>query len=213
MQPDNHLCYLPPWRRDLLDTEHAGTPALLTDRYEITLSLDELVDNDANGLRELVDLLVAAEHGALHDDGDYSTPRGVLAAQELTPLESLGRDGIRFDVAGVWVEADDACNTCSGLGVWNSTTEESPTELVNLGNCPECYPPTYTNCLRLPASDTDATSIVSIGVYGRIDMIQFDTRSATSTDLICENLRAEQAAEVHKALGEAIARLPRTVAL
>jgi len=30
------------------------------------------------------------------------------------------------------------CNTCGGTGDWESTTEESPTELVYLGDCPDC---------------------------------------------------------------------------
>lgn len=203
----NHLCYLPPWRRDLLDQKHATVEK--RDRYDIVLSLDELIDNDANGLRELVDLLVSAELGPTAADG-YSLPRGVLAAQELTPLESLGPVGIRFDVAGVWVDADDACTTCSGSGVWNSTTEESPTELVNLGQCPDCYPPKYTNVLRQSKPEPSDAGI-TIGVYGRIGKIQYDEWNGG--DGVCRNLSPAEAAEVHKALGEAIARLPRTVAL
>ena len=33
---------------------------------------------------------------------------------------------------------DDACNTCGGTGKWESTTEDSPTALVDLGPCPDC---------------------------------------------------------------------------
>ena len=30
------------------------------------------------------------------------------------------------------------CNTCGGTGEWETTTEESPDELVSLGPCPDC---------------------------------------------------------------------------
>ena len=30
------------------------------------------------------------------------------------------------------------CLTCDGTGKWESTTEDSPTELVDLGECPDC---------------------------------------------------------------------------
>ena len=33
---------------------------------------------------------------------------------------------------------DDACNTCGGTGKWESTTEDSPAALVDLGPCPDC---------------------------------------------------------------------------
>lgn len=32
----------------------------------------------------------------------------------------------------------EPCNTCGGTGKWQSTTEDSPTELVDLGDCPDC---------------------------------------------------------------------------
>ena len=32
------------------------------------------------------------------------------------------------------------CETCGNTGVWQSTTEDSPTELVDLGSCPDCIP-------------------------------------------------------------------------
>ena len=31
------------------------------------------------------------------------------------------------------------CNTCDDTGVWHSTTEEHPTELQHLGDCPDCW--------------------------------------------------------------------------
>jgi hypothetical protein len=32
----------------------------------------------------------------------------------------------------------EPCNTCGNTGRWQSTTEDSPTELVDLGPCPDC---------------------------------------------------------------------------
>lgn len=32
----------------------------------------------------------------------------------------------------------DPCNTCGGTGRWQTTTEESPTQMVDLGPCQEC---------------------------------------------------------------------------
>lgn len=32
----------------------------------------------------------------------------------------------------------EQCNTCGDTGRWLSTTEDSPTELVDLGPCPDC---------------------------------------------------------------------------
>jgi len=37
-------------------------------------------------------------------------------------------------------EWSEGCNTCGGTGQWESTTEENPTVLLDLGPCPECYP-------------------------------------------------------------------------
>ena len=33
---------------------------------------------------------------------------------------------------------EEQCNTCGGTGRWESTTEDSPTTLVDLGPCPDC---------------------------------------------------------------------------
>ena len=33
----------------------------------------------------------------------------------------------------------EECNTCGGTGEWETTTEDSPDELVSLGPCPDCY--------------------------------------------------------------------------
>jgi hypothetical protein len=35
---------------------------------------------------------------------------------------------------------DEECNTCGGTGRWESTLEDAPTTLVDLGPCPECTP-------------------------------------------------------------------------
>ena len=32
----------------------------------------------------------------------------------------------------------EECNTCGGTGEWETTTEDSPDELVSLGPCPDC---------------------------------------------------------------------------
>jgi hypothetical protein len=32
----------------------------------------------------------------------------------------------------------DECETCGNTGKWETTLEDSPTELVNLGSCPDC---------------------------------------------------------------------------
>ena len=32
----------------------------------------------------------------------------------------------------------EQCNTCGGTGRWLTTTEDSPTELIDLGHCPDC---------------------------------------------------------------------------
>ena len=32
----------------------------------------------------------------------------------------------------------EPCNTCGGTGVWESTLEDAPTILVDLGPCPDC---------------------------------------------------------------------------
>lgn len=42
-------------------------------------------------------------------------------------------DGIYLRL-NVW----GSCNTCAGDGEWESTTEDSPDELVSLGRCPDC---------------------------------------------------------------------------
>jgi hypothetical protein len=34
---------------------------------------------------------------------------------------------------------DPDCNTCGGTGRWESTTEDAPTTLVDLGQCPDCW--------------------------------------------------------------------------
>ena len=33
---------------------------------------------------------------------------------------------------------EEVCNTCGGTSEWETTTEESPDELVSLGPCPDC---------------------------------------------------------------------------
>lgn len=45
------------------------------------------------------------------------------------------RDVVHF---GYEVYEIETCNTCDGTGQWESTTEDSPTTLINLGACPEC---------------------------------------------------------------------------
>lgn len=40
---------------------------------------------------------------------------------------------------------DEECNTCGDTGRWMSTTEDSPTELVDLGPCPDCMSDDPTN--------------------------------------------------------------------
>jgi hypothetical protein len=50
------------------------------------------------------------------------------------------------DILGTWINETVAswtemlveCNTCGGTGEWETTTEESPDELVSLGPCPDC---------------------------------------------------------------------------
>lgn len=38
-----------------------------------------------------------------------------------------------------WILDDISnCNTCGGTGRWESTFEEAPTVLVDLGPCPDC---------------------------------------------------------------------------
>ena len=34
--------------------------------------------------------------------------------------------------------SSEGCNTCGGTGEWETTTEDSPDELVSLGECPDC---------------------------------------------------------------------------
>lgn len=42
---------------------------------------------------------------------------------------------------------DDDCNTCGGTRRWETTTEDSPTVLVDLGECPDCIPePVCDHC-------------------------------------------------------------------
>jgi hypothetical protein len=52
-----------------------------------------------------------------------------------------GNDGTFFLV----VAPLDECNTCGGTQRWMTTTEDSPTELVDLGPCPDCVVTTDTN--------------------------------------------------------------------
>lgn len=33
----------------------------------------------------------------------------------------------------------ESCNTCDDTGRWETTTEDSPTTLVDLGPCPDCF--------------------------------------------------------------------------
>ena len=45
----------------------------------------------------------------------------------------------------------DDCNTCGGFGRWVSTFEEQPTELVDIGTCPDCVPADVHECEPVPA--------------------------------------------------------------
>jgi hypothetical protein len=44
---------------------------------------------------------------------------------------------VRLDV---WGEPDEPtdCDTCGGGGRWQTTLEDNPTQLVDLGSCPDC---------------------------------------------------------------------------
>jgi hypothetical protein len=46
----------------------------------------------------------------------------------------------QFELAfRLWIrESAGECNTCGDTGEWETTTEESPDELVSLGPCPDC---------------------------------------------------------------------------
>lgn len=46
-------------------------------------------------------------------------------------------DGIYLRL-NVWGEPDERCNTCGDTLRWQTTTEDSPTTLVDLGPCPDC---------------------------------------------------------------------------
>ena len=35
---------------------------------------------------------------------------------------------------------EEECNTCGGTGRWESTTEDEPETLIDLGPCPDCLP-------------------------------------------------------------------------
>lgn len=49
----------------------------------------------------------------------------------------VNEDGlyVRLDV---WGEPDERCNTCDNTFRWETTTEDSPSVLVDLGPCPDC---------------------------------------------------------------------------
>lgn len=51
-----------------------------------------------------------------------------------TPIMSMSYRGDSITLA----DEDDACNTCGGTGRWQTTFEDSPTTLTDLGPCPDC---------------------------------------------------------------------------
>lgn len=70
------------------------------------------------------------------------------ASDDFVDLIQVARQAIGDGVADLYddnvlYEDDEeenpvSCNTCGGTTRWQSTTEESPTELVDLGPCPDC---------------------------------------------------------------------------
>lgn len=74
--------------------------------------------------------------GDLWDDNILDHP--TVAFRDDPVLERLLVEEAEIErLARVGVEV---CNTCDGTGEWWTTTEDSPTQLVHIGPCPDCNP-------------------------------------------------------------------------
>jgi hypothetical protein len=69
---------------------------------------------------------------------------GYQVETELDWIMQDDRNANAFDAADAWLAAQDVpdwldqCNTCGGSGRWETTFEDDPTTLVDIGPCPEC---------------------------------------------------------------------------
>lgn len=90
---------------------------------------------------EITDELRARMQAAL-SDGEFFIPEDV----EFRPLQD-DLPGAPTDDDHCWHElqeceavtlANEMCGTCGDTGRWESTTEDSPDVLVDLGPCPDC---------------------------------------------------------------------------
>ena len=73
------------------------------------------------------------------------------------------------------------CETCGDTGVWQSTTEDSPTELVDLGSCPDCTP---NDLPTLVVNGPPADWLPVWGDAARIDLATIVEQPARDTVLI-----------------------------
>ena len=104
-------------------------------------------------LSDYVDDLRANIQSATDDASEMPTDTEVMMVLEIgsdwrvdwRAVASAWLEGFEFDsesgldtFGDIGGSLDDECNTCGDSGRWETTTEDSPTELVDLGPCPDC---------------------------------------------------------------------------
>lgn len=107
-------------------------------------------DVDADGTPAEVDPLTPTTMPAIEAKrrllaavgGDKDEARRVWGDRDNSPITEDEVDAMvkatqQADVVDA-VIVDEDCNTCADTGTWSSTTEDSPTELVDLGEFPDC---------------------------------------------------------------------------
>lgn len=101
--------------------------ATITDATEICPDCDYTYHHD-----QTIRLTIDPETGG--SEHDWTCPEGHTvhtASDTEVTLQMLGAD-----------YADDRledCNTCGDTGRWETTLEDAPTVLVDLGPCPDCH--------------------------------------------------------------------------
>lgn len=94
---------------------------------------------------------------------------------------------------------DDECNTCGGTGRWMTTLEEAPTELLDIGPCPEgCSQPTPDDLMQWFSDlvngtdnhgDLSAADVVHMIVEDVLDSVRL---AITEGPIVCTDEEADE---------------------
>lgn len=134
MSTDHLPTYLPTWV-DVIDLDAGPRFWIVYDSAEGFQPRYAIVqESNAQDAEEAAE---AAAAGYLQTDRDTLVIQPVSAnwaEGTLRQIPIADQDDYLYEL----LDPDNACNTCGGTRRWESTTEEAPTTLIDLGPCPDC---------------------------------------------------------------------------